>query len=547
MYLRHYNLKEKPFNISPDSRFLWMSDKHKEGLASLKYGVMENKGFLVLTGDIGTGKTLLINALIRITEVQAIIATIPDPDLEILDFFKLLAEEFDMDKSFSSKGEFLVRFKQFLLNSYASDKTVLLIVDEAQRLNSELLEQIRLLSNIELDNKKLLNIFFVGQREFNQLLLDEKNKAVRQRITVFYQLKPLSEPETAAYIQHRLKQAGATAEIFDPTAIREVYKFSHGTPRLINVICDLALLTGFSNDLKKINAAIIKDCAKELQLPTELAGIPQKPPRPKEDHSNLNLAALQQKELTGIRGGIIFIGIVFFLFVAYQIYDSISDRPLPWKDEQVEMQKKFEPPSDVSKAFQSHKETLEEMKLESAESIPTPQKEEDAPAAVEPESDAEISDTVDPQMVQSSAPLAAVEPEIDAEINSTVDPQMAQSNAPPADAVVDQKTIIYFDHNSNELPENAYETLDEIVRFTSQRPNLKITVEGYTDSYGNAIYNKQLSQYRADMVKNYLIGNGIAPAKISAHGRGSDNPIKPNATFEGRKQNRRVEIKINSE
>ncbi|MGD9057826.1 MAG: AAA family ATPase, partial [Desulfobacterales bacterium] len=140
MYLRYYNLKEKPFNISPDSRFLWMSDKHKEALASLKYGVLENKGFLVLTGDIGTGKTLMINALIRISEVKALIATIPDPDLEIMDFFMLLAEEFNMPKTFASKGEFLVQFKQFLLESYASDKTVLLIVDEAQRLNNELLE-----------------------------------------------------------------------------------------------------------------------------------------------------------------------------------------------------------------------------------------------------------------------------------------------------------------------------------------------------------------------------------------------------------------------
>jgi outer membrane protein OmpA-like peptidoglycan-associated protein len=235
----------------------------------------------------------------------------------------------------------------------------------------------------------------------------------------------------------------------------------------------------------------------------------------------VNPAALQQKEPPGLRGGLIFIGLVFFLFVAYQIYDSLSDKPLPWKQEQSETQKKFQPPSDVSIAFQSHQEALEDMKSESAESVPTPQKEESAPAAVEPASDAEI--------------------------NNAVDPQMALSNAPPADDVVDQKAIIYFDHNSNELPENAYETLNDIVKFTSQRPDLKITVEGYTDSYGNAVYNNQLSQYRADMVKNYLIGNGIAPAKINAHGRGSQNPIKPNATSEGRKENRRVEIRINSE
>jgi len=521
MYLNHYDLKEKPFNISPDSRFLWMSDKHKEGLASLKYGVMENKGFLVLTGDIGTGKTLLINALIRIAEVQAIIATIPDPDLETLDFFKLLAEEFNMGKSFTSKGEFLVQFKHFLLESYASDKTVLLIVDEAQRLNHELLEQIRLLSNIELDNRKLLNIFFVGQTEFNQLLVDERNKAVRQRITVFFQLKPLSEPETAAYIQHRLKQAGATEEIFKPNAIREVFKFSNGTPRLINVICDLALLTGFSGDLNKISAAVIKDCARELQIPTDLAQVPLKPPKPGKDYRSMDLAALQQKEASGIRGGLIFIGIVFFLFVAYQIYESLTDRPIRWQQEQIEAQKKFQPPSDVSKAFETQKKKLEDMKTEPSGAMKSPQKKENQPSGA-----VAVSDT---------------------EMSTANNQQIKQPSVPPADTALDQKTIIYFDHNSNELPNNAYAPLDDIVKWTSQRPDVKITVEGYTDSYGSTIYNNQLSQYRADMVKNYLIGNGIAPAKINAYGRGPENPIKPNTTYDGRKQNRRVEIMVNSE
>jgi general secretion pathway protein A len=165
-----------------------------------------------------------------------------------MDFFNLLSDEFNMKKIFISKGDFLIEFKRFLLESFASDKTVLLIIDEAQRLNHELLEQIRLLSNIELDNRKLINIFFVGQSEFNQLILDDRNRAVRQRISVNYQLETLSKPETANYILHRLRKAGATEEIFKPDAVREVFNFSHGYPRLINVICDLALLTGYSKD-----------------------------------------------------------------------------------------------------------------------------------------------------------------------------------------------------------------------------------------------------------------------------------------------------------
>ncbi|MGD2100209.1 MAG: OmpA family protein [Desulfobacterales bacterium] len=546
-----------------------MSDKHKEGLASLKYGLMENKGFLVLTGDIGTGKTLLINALIRITEVKTLIATIPDPDLDILDFFRLLAEEFNMPQTFSSKGEFLVQFKEFLLQSYASDKGVLLIVDEAQRLNSELLEQIRLLSNIELDNHKLLNIFFVGQKEFNQLLSDQRNKAVRQRISVIYQLKPLSEPETVKYIQHRLKRAGATEEIFKPDAIREIFKFSRGTPRLINVICDLALLTGFSNGQKKINATVIQDCAKELQIPTEMVKIPPKPPKPSQDYSAVNVAAVQQKEPAGIRGGLIFIGIVFFLFVAYQIYESVTEQGLFKKEEQVTDQKKFRPPEDVASAFEMQKKELDEMKLEATESIDAQQIEDASGGTAQPVADAQKSDansqpktepTESPIAAQVESPvLSAVEPPtevVDEPATEVVDepatedvdePATEVVDEPATEVVVDQKTIINFEYNSNELPPNAYETLNNIVKFTSQHPDLKITVEGYTDSYGSANYNKQLSQYRADMVKNYLIGNGISPAKISAHGRGSEEPIKSNTTSEGRKQNRRVEIKINSE
>jgi general secretion pathway protein A len=465
-----------------------------------------------------------------------------------------------------------------LLESYASDKTVLLIVDEAQRLNNELLEQIRLLSNIELDNHKLLNIFFVGQNEFNQLLRDGRNKAVRQRISVFYQLNPLTESETGTYIRHRLERAGGTEEIFKPDAIKAIFKFSNGTPRLINLICDLALLTGFTRELKKINAEVIKDCDKELQIPMDLVKITPKPPKPKEEHSALNQAVVQRKEPTGIKGGIIFIGIVFFLFVAYQIYESMTDKPFFSKQEQVETQKKFEPSEDVSTAFEAQKEEIENTKSEDAEPLTTPPKEEiadtkseDAEPLTTPQKE-EIADTkfedaeplTTPQKEEiadtksedaepltaaqkEEEPRSTVVPVSDTENNDAVNQQISMLTETPADAVVDQKAIIQFDHNSNELPENAYQTLDSIVKLTSQYPNLKITVEGYTDSYGSRIYNRQLSQYRADMVKNYLIGHGVAPSQISSRGRGPENPIKSNATRDGRKQNRRVEISVNSE
>lgn len=256
-----------PFETSPDPKFIWLSEKHKEALASLKYGIQENKGFLLLTGDIGTGKTTLINYFLNEKDTDAIVASIPDPDLSIIDFFLLLSKEFNIDIDFSTKGEFLIQFGKFLLNTYSEQKKALLIIDEAQRLNQLLLEQIRLLSNIEKQYAKLINIFLVGQNEVNELIRDEQNKALRQRIAVHYNIEPLTEPETREYIKHRLKISGSQEEIFSSKAIYEIFSFSKGYPRLINTICDRALLTGYVTDIKKIDGKIIKKCADELIIP----------------------------------------------------------------------------------------------------------------------------------------------------------------------------------------------------------------------------------------------------------------------------------------
>jgi general secretion pathway protein A len=258
-----------PFETSPDPKFIWLSEKHKEALASLKYGIQENKGFLLLTGDIGTGKTTLINCFLNEKGTDAIVASIPDPDLSILDFFLLLTKEFNLNMDFNTKGEFLIQFENFLLNTYSEQKKALLIIDEAQRLNKQLLEQIRLLSNIEKHYAKLINIFFVGQNEVNELIKDERNKALRQRIAVHYNIDPLTEPETREYIKHRLTISGSEEEIFSSKAIYEIFSFSKGYPRLINSICDRALLTGYVSEIKKIDGKIIKKCADELIIPGE--------------------------------------------------------------------------------------------------------------------------------------------------------------------------------------------------------------------------------------------------------------------------------------
>ena len=265
MYLSHYNLKEKPFQINPDPKFLWLGDTHKEALAILRYGILDSRGFLLLVGDVGTGKTTLINGLLNSLDKNTVVATVSDPGLEKLDFYNFLANGLNMGKKFGSKGDFLVHFMHFLHKAHDDKKKVLLVIDEAQRLTDEMLEEIRLLSNIEKQDARLLNIFLVGQDELNETLADTKNRALLQRITIRCSIGPLKKNEVEDYIRFRLGVAGTEKNLFSSGAISEIVAFSKCYPRMINIICDHALLTGYAKGLTKIDAKIVKECAIELQ------------------------------------------------------------------------------------------------------------------------------------------------------------------------------------------------------------------------------------------------------------------------------------------
>ncbi len=266
MYLKFFNLKAKPFEISPDPKFLWLGEKHKEGLASLKYGILTCKGFMAVIGDVGTGKTTLLNALARSFDEKYIFARIPDPSLEELDFFNFTASAFEMDKRFLGKGDFLTELTIFLKNAHRENKEVILVVDEAQQTTPELLEDIRLISNIEKPEKKLINIIFSGQINFSDIL--NRNFALRTRLAISYKMEPLTERETDAYITHRLNVAGCSRRIFSSNAIHEIYSLSNGNPRQINIICDLALLLAYTTEAIKIEPEIIRESAKRTIIPT---------------------------------------------------------------------------------------------------------------------------------------------------------------------------------------------------------------------------------------------------------------------------------------
>ena len=540
MYENYYNLKAMPFQITTDPRFLWLGEKHTEALATLKYGIMENKGFLLMIGDVGTGKTALINCLVKMIDVSAIVAKIPDPGLSSLDFFNFLAAELRINKRFESKGAFLIYLKKYLLKAHSLHRQVLLIIDEAQRLNHELLEQIRLLSNIELDNRKLINIFFVGQTEFSQMLLEERNRAVRQRITVSYHIEPLTETEARAYIKHRLKIAGATKEIFSKDAVREIFSFSAGFPRLINIICDHALLTGYVAGLKSIDKKVIQECEKELQIPlldgvedeigpSEVAAYQEKiaPPEPKETSG---------RKRTGVFAAII---LLLVLGISFFTSQETNDEPRRDMEKTAPLKDKGSWPSETKNDEGSAVQVLEVPDdKSSAKARPSDKPVKQQPPAIESGNTA-----TDVVQLPANEPDAGTRFE---EADRTEDgrKEIALSDSSKSVPNVERKTIIYFERNSSELPDQSYEALNSIAQFLLNTPSATVNIKGYSDSTGSYGYNKSVSQFRANAIKIYMLGKGVDPAKIQTTGLGSENPIASNETAEGRRKNRRVEIEL---
>jgi type II secretory pathway predicted ATPase ExeA len=269
MYLSHFHLQEKPFKISTDPKFLWLGEKHKETLETLRYGILYDDGYVVVTGNVGTGKTTLASALANDLSDKVIVRKIPYPNVDILDFLKLVSTAYGIIDNFQSEGSFLAHFEVFLHSSFSTGKKVVLIIDEAQNLSHGHLEELLHLSNIEENGIRLLNIVFVGQNEFNDILLEDSNKALRQRVVINCNLAPLTQDETRQYILHRLKVARCEREIFTSEAIQDIFLFSQGIPRLINIVCDLALLITYFQSGEIVQPETVKQCIERLRLPNE--------------------------------------------------------------------------------------------------------------------------------------------------------------------------------------------------------------------------------------------------------------------------------------
>jgi general secretion pathway protein A len=267
MYTSFFGLQEKPFAITPDPRYLYLSERHAEALAHLLYGINEAGGFIQLTGEVGTGKTTVIRSLLEQLPGHADVALILNPRVTPAEFLLTICEELHVPVPEAGRGStktLMDLIGRHLLDTHARGRRVVLIVDEAQNLGTETLEQVRLLTNLETATTKLLQIILIGQPELRTLLDQPDLRQLAQRITGRYHLDPLSAEETSGYVKHRMRVAGATAEVFTPSALREIHRLSGGIPRVINVICDRTLLGAFTQEDHRAGTVLVRQAASEV-------------------------------------------------------------------------------------------------------------------------------------------------------------------------------------------------------------------------------------------------------------------------------------------
>ncbi len=371
MYEPFYNLSEKPFTLLPDPGFLYMSEKHRMALTLLEYGLMNHAGFTVISGDIGAGKTTLIRHVLNNMDREHTVGLITNTHRDFGELLQWTLLAFNLEHSGMNKVEMYQRFVDFIIDEYAHNRRTVLIVDEAQNMAPETLEELRMLSNINADKNQALQVVLVGQRELRETLQRPDLAQFAQRISVDYHLQSLSESETAGYIRHRMEVAGGDPDTFTEMACKAIHRYSGGVPRLINLLCDTSLVYGFADQKHRIDARMATAVAREKQaggiFPTfDEAGLEEivEPETPPEE------SVPAQLEETGTES------------MEASSWELISVKPEPTPDtiEPVEMEQPATP---------EHQEAIE-VATQIEEPVIDPQPAQPTPAgdpAAEPESE----------------------------------------------------------------------------------------------------------------------------------------------------------------
>ncbi len=496
---------------------MWLAGGVSHHFAMLEQAITEKKGIILLTGDAGTGKSTLVKMITDILGNRFTIPTLSNPELRGLDLFNFLAVKLGFDKEFNSKSAFLVHLRNFLRTLHSNAKDILLVVDQADRTEARLFEELALLSDIELNDRKMISILVVGRKEWIEESIRQVEKQTLDKITAQIHIEPLNAEDTADYIRYCLSSVGARKTIFEENAIQQIFSYSRGNLNLINVLCERALRMGYSNRKKKINAAIVKACGAEIQEGTAID---------EETDPDAATAANEITMITSVDAAapakrwfwIKALFFILFLFSSYLLYEYQTKDSLQWKTEEI-----------AQKEYSTHK--IKENKIVAPDNPQESDENSIGPGSLS-------------QEAAANSPAdhhADFEQPVTAKESDNSDAKSKTSREWPFPTF---KKILYFKYDSNTLPAGSLEILDKIADYAVHNLDREFIIKGYTDSTGAESYNLTISKYRADAVKNYLIAQGVNPAGLETFGLGSQDPIFSNATAGGRKLNRRVEIEL---
>lgn len=302
MYEDSYGLNYKPFGISPDPQFLFLTPQHREAATGLIYAILKHKGLVTLTGDAGTGKTTILRAVLNAIGTASVsVAYLPVPTLNAAEFLELLLLQYGLlNTARANKAERLLILERFLLKTNTNNRTALLVVDEAHKLSKELLEEIRLLTNFNTRQGSLIQVVLAGQSDLNDLLRDGDMGQLKQRVAYRFHLRALSPAEVREYLDYRWKRAGGTSKLpFDDDAVEAVARYSGGIPRVINAICDNALMMAFADNAATVNGATVQDAARDLDLIGPAMGLPLE----EEDELEASMVNLELTALANTAAG----------------------------------------------------------------------------------------------------------------------------------------------------------------------------------------------------------------------------------------------------
>ncbi len=325
IYEHYYNCHQEPFRLNPDPSFLYLADSHREALAQLRYTVETRRGFAVLTGEVGTGKSTLLRALLERVGEEVQTAYIFNPPLSLDELYGAIESEWEIKLGDEARRR--EQLNRYLLARYAAKRNLVLIFDEAQSIAPQVLEEIRLLSNLETSQSKLVQIILAGQPEFDAMLDSNEFRALRQRVAMRHCLQPLSVKETMEYIDNRLRVAGATQSPFTPAACERVFQYSDGLPRIINLICDNAMLAAYAEDKKRIEKSVIDAVAQNLGLshkPTSIANRKNPPSKSSDGSAAKSLSRWSLRRVFALVGLITLQVLVLFSIDPRELLLSLS-------------------------------------------------------------------------------------------------------------------------------------------------------------------------------------------------------------------------------